>query len=1537
MKRIKKFLAQFKTFIFFGLVGGLGTIVNTGFLYSFMHYTGLHYLLASILATEMAIIFNFFGNDKFTFRHIESKKSHLKFLRFQIISLTSIIGTASILFLLTHLFGESNILIWNVLAVITMSIANYSLNTRFTWKKNNKKIKETKKEFLKPLFTGYVVKVALLTLITIIFIVSFASAALVSVSQLGYHPDATKQVIVYLPTGNISSFNIYDTQDVLQPGNFNLTVPKTNNQVNVNCQGNLSCLVGNFTNFKQEGQFYILTNNGLRSPNFTISKNIFNSTIDVYFELFNALLQQNSSYHADLNAGYDPIFPAMADGSFIMEADQAALSLIRLGSAYRRNPSLFQFDKYEVSKANTPDAVEYIKVYTDYLSNIQGIVIQETNSGTGFRLNPHVEVTNAFVPGPTNITNMTVYTPNGTSPIFLKVVNVTSLCGENNYSGWQNCIDDAALYYKCQANETCLNMTYQEKLGKVTSHSNGYGVSQGWGYEFGCFNDILFNQEAFINEYNPCMIFYANSSNRAYTSETLLGFTEAIPALYDYNPTEAQKVLTRAINTEAFLLSNYTAYKKGDSDIGYYGAALFLLYDYTNDSNYLVKAYNLAPNISINFEASNTDGDEYYWEEYARHKEALNASNLVYLRNNYDPARYFSDILYGEYSNKGELSMDQTGERVFQIYRNYNFQNSRQILGMGVIAARALNLDNGAPDFTKVIFDNQLAWLTGMNAVQEGVSVGSNLSSYSFILGIGNYPEQFHSRYLVNSGYTSASSNNILGFRNTDKQFIDTEGNLTYFDGFATILGKIFGAQGNGWQNETKLHPNGFIINQNFQNGKSYIPGWITGAFDKNGDTDTDVIFNYEDNLNTYEFTETTNEIGATAIELYAYLDGQYNNKSRYARIILNYSQDNSTIYNGTLSTSTVPTNATIFIAGPSYSQILITPILNLSLKPGNYNLTITKEGYYNTTDSITINQNQSLNKTYNLSQIRNGILQIISTPSNTSITINGSSRGLSPQNITLAEGIYSVVLSLTNHTSNSSMINITFNSTNLHNVTLELAPITNLTGNQSTSLEYINDSPDGAQYETFETETSFYNLSLPYSGPVTWYIDGIYQTTTPDGKNHSISYRPNLLTTDTYTPRKIIIRAVASDVEYTWSVDVYNFFNLFMSSNTGKSGTTVFVHSNNLKDTFQSLQININGVYYSLLPEPAENNETKWTVRVDNTEFLCGANDIQEIKAFSSLTNTTYLETIPAGARSFGKDCSSDDDNSPHNNGGGGGSGVTFKGISLVYLTLSENVISKNDTLNVTLDVHSETSVSKVRATLIGPDGREIILSLEKTKGTSTYGTWAYKMSDLATGSYSVQKITITSTLEEKSFDIKDRAFYVVSETVSMDENLMLVYTSLDKSRVDKISNVTLKLDARDADGINNITATISKTHGGKTTVFSIPLKQISGKSTYGTWEGIFEVNEGDTTYRVTTISLSNSKETAKRSITDRSVYATDALPAPKGTGTNFLTGNVIGNFSDLIKKPFAPTILALLATGVIVAFFFIRKRILINRVSGI
>jgi hypothetical protein len=711
-----------------------------------------------------------------------------------------------------------------------------------------------------------------LWILAAICLTATVSAELVSVSQMGYHPQANKQVLSY-SSQSTGSFRIHDASSGTILFTGTLQKARDANGNIVNCQGNNPCLLGDFSSFTTNGNYYITTTIGGRSPSFSIQPTMYSTQAATMLEFFDATLQQSSAYHADFHKGLNPAFPIMADGSFLMVADQAGFTLIRLGSAYNRNPQLFQINKYDIYASNKPDMQEYIRAYVKQLEAIQGVQLQKRYDGQGFRTRSGFAINNIFVPGPTSLQSMDVYT-SGDNPSRIQSAPVVSLCGADDGSArWDKCIADAALYYKCQVNEPCINMTYNDETATISGYS-GYAVSRGWAYDFSCMFDVNLDQQLFVTGPNPCFFFDAETSRR-YTTITLLAYAEALPAINDYSATEGQALFSRTMNTYQYIKATYPAYTATDGDTPYFAAALFLLYDYTGDEKYLREAHAMRTLVSQSLPVDSTKGNEFYWEEYVKHKQAITNAGLTYAVSGVDPAEFFRGKMYGDWKDRGERSISTSAERVFQFDHNIQFQNSRFMLIEGVLAAKTSSVYPGIESFVPVIANNQLYWLSGMNAVQLGDSTGgSPIGSRSFIFGIGNNPNEYHTRFHMQSNYSKQSGGQIIGSRNTDLQFYNGTG-YVYFDGATNILGYKFGALGNGYNGEPKLQ---MLYPQPFTNGKTIIPGWISGAYDIQ--YDNDVIFNYVDNREVWQFTETTNEMVGTALELMSYQDALYNKRA---------------------------------------------------------------------------------------------------------------------------------------------------------------------------------------------------------------------------------------------------------------------------------------------------------------------------------------------------------------------------------------------------------------------------------------------------------------------------------------------------------------------------------------------------------------------------------------------------------------------------------------------------------------------------------
>ncbi len=1301
----------------------------------------------------------------------------------------------------------------------------------------------------------------------------------------------------------------------------------------------------------------------------------------------------------------------MSDGSFIMEANQASSALTRLGSAYRRNPSLFSIDNYDILTPGKPDMQEYILTYAKYLKGLQGVQVQEGNMQGAVRLGSGMKITTAFVPGPTSLTELDVYIP-GNPPALLETVPLTSLCGADDGSPeWDDCIAYASTYYKCQIDEPCISLSYIDRKGKITSTGNGYAVSKGWGYEFGCYFDADLGQPLFDGEPNPCHVFYDETSLE-YTIRALLAFLEAVPAAKDYSASEGDALLTHSINTYHYIESQSPPFSLNNSNAAFFGAGLFLLYDYTNEQSYLEEAHSLRSHVSTIFPSDGTRGNEFYWEEYIRHKDALVNAGLSYPVGGKNPEEYFLGQIFFDYKDAGEVSMGNNGERVFEKYRNINFHNSRHILTMGLLASKTAELNSGEDAFVSEVSDNQLSWMTGMNAVQNGVSLSSPLSSRSFIFGIGDFPTQFHSRFLVNTGYKSGSDGEIIGARGTGYMFLDTiTHNITpetasnadyqFLDGKASLLGYTLGSLGNKWRGEAYVDP--FVRDTPFRNGKTYIPGWINGAFDTTAETD--VIFNYVDNLNTYEYTESTDEIVATAIELLAYLDGRQNNKPRHGQ-----SQSGQTFgeENSSVTITTIPGSVHILLnnSAEAYSsQSSILGLLNFpAIVPGLYDLIATKEGYAKYSAAVVINpsehslftvilgQGNSTNATPSNSTTlqnsttpssHNASLSITTTPGLVRVFLNNTNHsyiGTSASNGSLAipsiaPGDWTLVASKNGYSNHSDSFVLSpsehlslqielspslgipngTNSTNSTNSTLPQNSTSNsaiIITSSTTTLSNAPDMPAGTKYLREDGNGSF-SVFLNGSTTVTWFVDGAMMHKKKK-KNSTFSWEPGIFSVprapDYSTSAISTVTAQTSTQNATWNVMVDNVINPFFSGTdgsgdfVGSADTQIRIFTNNLLVSFSSLNATIqsreggnNILTFHQLEERANGNETDWHKILTNVPF--GDNYLVSITGFDTLSGKVLsyeLGTERGHYRSLpqsGESSSSSSRDTQSNSGSGGGAAGLQSTPSLVYVVFGKDVVSVNETQTITLDAKQfNGGIDTVEATFLAPSGSTYTTSLTLMSGTREYGTWSSSFTPAEVGLHTLSSVAMgRQNMKPTSIPVGNRSFYAVGDTVGSNEHLMLVYSVLSKSTVANGTKVTFKIDVRDAEGVVSASAHVKST---KNHDFTFPLKMVGGNKNYGTWEGSFTASEPDTTYRIPSLTLSNSNESKTSAILDRSVYVLAAPPKASATGTIRYTGSPFSltNIKNLLNMPLVPTIigfaLMIILMGVLLTTQKIGKR---------
>jgi dolichol-phosphate mannosyltransferase len=134
MKSImNRLLVRFKRPLRFGLVGVSGVVVNSAILWVLVREAHLAVLLASVAATEMAILSNFMLNDRWTFGAVTRERSlGQRLLRFNGVALGGMAITSGTLILLTS-YGHLPLLMANLLAVGIATVWNYLVNSRWTW------------------------------------------------------------------------------------------------------------------------------------------------------------------------------------------------------------------------------------------------------------------------------------------------------------------------------------------------------------------------------------------------------------------------------------------------------------------------------------------------------------------------------------------------------------------------------------------------------------------------------------------------------------------------------------------------------------------------------------------------------------------------------------------------------------------------------------------------------------------------------------------------------------------------------------------------------------------------------------------------------------------------------------------------------------------------------------------------------------------------------------------------------------------------------------------------------------------------------------------------------------------------------------------------------------------------------------------------------------------------------------------------------------------------------------------------------------
>jgi putative flippase GtrA len=117
-------------FIKFLLVGGLGVGVNSLALFVLHQLMRFPLVVASLVAVELAIVNNFFWNDRWTFGR--KKHSFRRFFQFNLVSCGGLVITTGTLWVLvTHLAAPY--LLANLVGIGLATCWNFGINLLWTW------------------------------------------------------------------------------------------------------------------------------------------------------------------------------------------------------------------------------------------------------------------------------------------------------------------------------------------------------------------------------------------------------------------------------------------------------------------------------------------------------------------------------------------------------------------------------------------------------------------------------------------------------------------------------------------------------------------------------------------------------------------------------------------------------------------------------------------------------------------------------------------------------------------------------------------------------------------------------------------------------------------------------------------------------------------------------------------------------------------------------------------------------------------------------------------------------------------------------------------------------------------------------------------------------------------------------------------------------------------------------------------------------------------------------------------------------------
>jgi hypothetical protein len=295
----------------------------------------------------------------------------------------------------------------------------------------------------------------------------------------------------------------------------------------------------------------------------------------------------------------------------------------------------------------------------------------------------------------------------------------------------------------------------------------------------------------------------------------------------------------------------------------------------------------------------------------------------------------------------------------------------------------------------------------------------------------------------------------------------------------------------------------------NFRQGRNYQINFSKPGFKSQSKTyvggSGDIFVDLERDRITYTLTVKSNVNGAVVFingqqygntPLNANLDqGNYNisvkagsfrdfntsiNLNSNQTVFANLEQNQLTLsVNGNIA------GATVFVNNQQSGSIPC----NLSLSPGNYSISVRKQGYKDYNINISLNSNQNIYANLESSQFT---LSINANVQGALVFINNQQVGNTPYNTTLNPGTYNIQVKLQGYRPYSTSINLTSNQ-NI-NANLEMERVLNIKvpfgakifiNNQLQNTDWGRDNRNREKWKTFtffgSSNTSHYNVRIEY------------------------------------------------------------------------------------------------------------------------------------------------------------------------------------------------------------------------------------------------------------------------------------------------------------------------------------------------------------------------------------------------------------------------------------------------------------------------